>query len=259
MNAFIFVVVLNVAPVGKTASLPETFVPSTTLSPPPLLSVWDAKENPLQVQVPVVPSSADVVPAAKKATGPSVAPVGGVKTKLPPQVNSPSEFNLLGVSLDAGVPDFAGINMSVRPFRSHWLRLEAGAFSPGVGAGMRGGLTLVPFHWAVRLTFTGEAGRYFKNDANNIVRLFGGTVDNPAVSSAISSVSYDFANAHAGLEFGNKNFGFFLRGGLSYVDFTFDKAIAAIPSGDTGTFSGDPVHVRATLPTLKLGINFFFL
>lgn len=170
-----------------------------------------------------------------------------------------SQFAAWGLALDAGVPDFAGANLTVRPFRSHGLRLEGGVFSPGSGAGIRGGVTLVPFHWAIRLTLTAEGGHYFRHNLNPVLKMFGAGSVPDAVSTVLSSLSYQFANAHAGLEFGGANFGIYLRGGLSYVDFTFDKAVAALPSGEMGTFTGDPVSVRATLPTVKLGFNFYFL
>lgn len=198
------------------------------------------------------PMEAAEAPVAVEAAPVSV-PVETVSAKPSAPAPARSEFNSLGMSVDAGVPDFGGVNLSYRPMGWYWLRLEGGVMSTGSNFGGRAGLTLVPFHWAVRLTFTGEVGRMFQGDASGLL----GQGD-PTLSKLLSSVGYDFANGHAGLEFGSKNFGFFLRGGVSYVDFKFDNAVEAIPA-EAGNFTGAPVRARLTLPTFKLGVNFYFI
>jgi hypothetical protein len=208
--------------------------------------------SPVEAAEAVVPVEAVEAPQAVEAAPPS-PPVETVSAKPPAPAPVRAEFNSLGMSVDAGVPDFGGVNLSYRPMGWHWLRLEGGVMSTGSNFGARAGLTLVPFHWAMRLTFTGEVGRMFQGDASGLL----GQGD-PTLSKLLSSVGYDFANGHAGLEFGSKNFGFFLRGGVSYIDFKFDNAIEAIPA-EAGNFTGAPVRARLTLPTFKLGVNFYFI
>ena len=83
-------------------------------------------------------------------------------------VAAPSQLlKLLGLQLDGGVPDGGVVSLVVRPLK--WVRADAGLAYNYLSTGARGGITLVPFHWAVVPTLRLEAGRFFKSNVNGKV------------------------------------------------------------------------------------------
>jgi hypothetical protein len=160
---------------------------------------------------------------------------------------------LVGVMLDAGVPDGATASLVLRPMS--WLRAEAGGGYNLVSKSVRGGLSLIPFGSGPSATI--EAGHYFEGDANGLARKLAGAgfEDN----ALLQRVGYDFVNAHLGIEMGARRVTFFIHGGMSYVRAKVHNINAAIeqemPSGGgtTVSFNQDPI-VRAFIPSVKLGL-----
>ena len=147
----------------------------------------------------------------------------------------------LGLVLDAGVPDGAQVGVVVRPLS--WLRVHAGAGYNLASVGIRGGVTYVPFRYWVVPTLVVEGGHYFPGSVRGAINTVAG-VD---VDFAPERMSYSFANAHLGLEFGGDWYTIFLRGGYSYVN-----ADIRAPESDGVQFQED-VRVSAWAPSAKLG------
>lgn len=162
-----------------------------------------------------------------------------------------------GAMLDVGAPDGATASVVARPLR--WLRLHAGAGTNSMSAGVRGGVTVVPF--AVGPSLTLEAGHYAEGNANQLTRRLGigGSTDNPT----LARVGYDYVNAHAGVELGLERVVFFLRGGFSYIGTRLHDVGGALqgatPAGQDSSqqttiiVKQDP-SIRVITPSAKLGL-----
>jgi hypothetical protein len=156
---------------------------------------------------------------------------------------------------DAGLPDGANASLVFRPLR--WLRVHGGGGTNLISAGLRGGVTLVPFGWGPSATL--EAGHYFDGNANGLAQRFAGSSFSSAM---LDRVGYDYANAHLGLDFGYRRVTFYLHGGMSYVRaqvHNLDSVISSQASnaGANGmtevSIKQDPT-VRAWFPSAKLGL-----
>jgi len=164
----------------------------------------------------------------------------------------------IGVQIDAGVPDGANGSIVYRPF-AH-LRLHAGGSYNGVSPGVRGGLSLIAFDYGITPSLTVEAGHFFAGDANPMVERFTGQEAN---DPALSEISYDYANAHLGLEFGKSVVTFYVRAGMSYIRSQvrhLNESFGQSSFGDSGItveFREDPV-VRVITPTARLGFIVYF-
>lgn len=203
-------------------------------------------------------SAAETQVVVAQTSSPREAPVeseafrelpGSSEASLPP----------FGVSLDLGVPDFAGLSFNWRPI---WLvRAHGGVLFNGVGPGVRAGVTLIPFNFVVTPTLTAEAGYYFGADASFISQ--GLPIDQTqggAMREVLENLQYMFASAHLGFEVGMPNsFVFYLRAGLSYVDTTLHGSGAAVEEqvGDPN-LSVEDFKLRGTIPSVKLGFLFYF-
>jgi hypothetical protein len=166
----------------------------------------------------------------------------------------------LGATLDAGVPDGLMGGIAYRPWS--WLRVQAGAGTNSVSAGLRGGVAIVPFGVGPSLTL--EVGHYFEGDANGTAsRIVGSDYRRTATAEHFG---YQYANAHLGLELGHEHFSFFVHGGVSYVHLVLRHAndvlspqFAGAPNGGTTVnFSGDPV-ITAWVPSAKLGFLIYLV
>jgi hypothetical protein len=159
-----------------------------------------------------------------------------------------------GLSLDAGVPDGAGLSFVFRPWR--WVRASVGAVTNGFAPGIRGGLTFVPFNWAVAPSLTVEAGRFAQGDANGIAARVTG--DSGYHSGYLDQVAYGFGSAHLGLEIGNPNrWSIFLHAGYSHVIGTVSSFGAGLSESTGATLQATPLHTQITFPSAKLGFVFF--
>ncbi len=162
-----------------------------------------------------------------------------------------------GLQLDAGAPEGAGLLVLFRPF--WWLRANAGFAYNVMGTGIRGGLTVMPFHWAVTPTLNLDLGHYFSGDLNKFV-----TASNAAEHAVLSDAAYDFWSAQIGLEFGSQDgFLFYLRGGLAHIGATVPSRDAGPYLNSTGTngqvTSRGDLQFSALLPCISLGFMIFVL
>jgi hypothetical protein len=162
---------------------------------------------------------------------------------------------LLGVMVDAGLPDGANASLVVRPFS--WLRAHGGGGTNMIGKGVRAGATLLPFGGGPSATV--EVGHTFDGDANGVAKRFAGSTFS---SPLLERVGYDYANAHVGLDFGSRRATFYIHGGMSYVRadvHNFDSVVSSTASMNGGngsteiSINKDPT-VRAWFPSAKLGL-----
>ena len=142
-----------------------------------------------------------------------------------------------GLQLDLGVPDAAAFGFVYRPVK--YVRGEVAGTYNYLSEGVRVGITALPFGRI--LSFTVEGGKYFDGNANKF------TSKNEPV---LDAVSYDYANLHAGLDFGRQRATFFIHGGMSYLS-TEIKNLNQQFSGVS--FGGNPT-LTAWFPSFKLGL-----
>ncbi len=162
--------------------------------------------------------------------------------------------------LDGGIPDGAMLSAVYRPWA--WARVHAGAGTNTASAGIRGGVSVVPFTAGPSLTV--EAGWYFEGDASGLAATVAGSDGRNAMTRRLG---YQFANFHLGLELGGQSVFFFLHGGLSYVRSELHQANQVF-GGETRdaqgnvvtsfTITSDPV-VTAWVPSGKCGLMVFFI
>jgi hypothetical protein len=157
--------------------------------------------------------------------------------------------NRFGLQIDAGVPAGATVAFVARPWS--FLRVNAGLGYDVLAFGVKGGVTLIPFHWAVTPTLGLEVGHFFSGDATRFA-----TVNDAALKRLLGSVGYDYLSADLGLEFGSQNrFVFYVRGGITQVYPSmgnFQQALqAANPSAARITASEPALSGR--YPAARLG------
>src|SRR6476646_11179728 len=168
---------------------------------------------------------------------------------------APKPLPLLGVMVDAGLPDGANASLVLRPFS--WLRAHGGGGTNMIGTGVRARATLVPFGAGPSATL--EVRHTFDGNANGLAqRLAGSTFSSPL----LERVGYDYANAHLGLDLGSRRVTFYIHAGMSYVRADVHNAESvvstnAMMNGGNGStevsIAKDPT-LRAWFPSAKLGL-----
>ena len=171
------------------------------------------------------------------------------------QAKRAERWPVVGVMADVGLPDGAMGSLVVRPWQ--WFRAYAGGGSNSVSKGYRGGFSLVPFGAGPSVSV--EYGHYNEGDANGLVRrVVSGEFKG---SSLLDKVGYDYVNAHAGLDFGGKNFIFFVHGGVSKVWAQIHNVNDALGSSGSSTVvsvNQDP-KITITGSSLKIGLIVFLM
>jgi len=161
---------------------------------------------------------------------------------------------ILGAMVDVGVPDGLIGSVVARPWK--WARIYGGGGSNSVSSGWRLGTALVPFGSGPSLSF--EYGGFGEGDANGLAKsLAGGEFEG---SPLLSKLSYSYANAHVGIEFGGKYFTFFVHGGLSMVwaQLHSSGTVAGAGSDTVVSVNQDP-KLKAVGSSLKLGMILYLL
>jgi hypothetical protein len=160
---------------------------------------------------------------------------------------------VVGLMLDAGVPDGVIGSLVVRP--AAFARLHLGGGSNSASPGLRGGVSIIPVGQGP--SFTVEVGHYRAGDTNALLGgLLGGL---GKFGSYVHRFSYTFANAHAGIELGGRHVTVFIHGGFSYLRATLSSVHAtpeqdpSLPGRISLTFTRDPI-VRLFTPSAKLGL-----
>ena len=189
------------------------------------------------------PAFAPGAPVAAPSAVPAQAPARG------------RTHHVLGLSLDAGVPDGASATLLYRPWK--YVRFGGGMLYNYVGYGVLGSVSVLPY-FPVAPSLTLEAGHYFDANAASRISQFTHVDDN--LKPLLQRVGYTFVNAQLGLEFGHPNwFVLFVRGGLSRVWLSSSDAAKVVVTTSDGTrvTFADP-SARLGIPTAKLGLMFFF-
>jgi hypothetical protein len=171
------------------------------------------------------------------------------------QARHNESWPVFGMMADAGIPDGAIGSLVIRPWQ--WLRVYGGGGTNSVSRGYRGGLSLVPFGAGPSVSV--EYGHYNDGDANGLVRsMMGGQFSG---SPLLDKVGYDYANAHAGLDFGGKHVIFFVHGGVSMVWAQLHNVNDALQSSNSGTVVqvGQDPKVKVMGSSLKVGLIVFFI
>ncbi len=174
----------------------------------------------------------------------------------PPSAQASSTFRV-GAMLDVGAPDGIGVSAVVRPIE--WLRLNAGITTNTLSLGVRGGITLAPLATFVTPTVNADIGHYFDASYNKLVDRLGGIPLQTQVP--IDDVGFNYMGASVGLEIGKPDsFLFSLRLGFTHGSLTIDDAQALLQdvTGDPD-ITAEPLDVRFTSPSIKLGFLLYFL
>jgi hypothetical protein len=196
---------------------------------------------------------------AAQAAEPIAAADATIERATAPVTPPAPSLPWLGIMTDIGVPDGAQGSLVVRPWKA--LRFSLGGGYNMISKGVRAGVTLLPFGRGPALAV--EAGRYFQGDANAAVTKVAG----PGFSGIdlLNNVGYDYANAHAGLDFGYKRVTFYIHGGMSYLrgvvpkenlNSSFNRAPAINGQDASGLqirFTQD-APVKAIGPSAKIGL-----
>lgn len=159
----------------------------------------------------------------------------------------------VGVTFDAGAPDGVNLGIAWRPVDP--VRVSVTAATNGIGAGGRLGVALkVP--WDVAPVLTAEAGHFLEADANWVVSALGGEQSSISV---LERVGYTFANARAGLEFGNPKATFYVHAGMSGI-WTKVRGLQAFVDKEAGegTLRIEDPSVRAFVPSARFGFIIYF-
>jgi hypothetical protein len=168
---------------------------------------------------------------------------------------SAERWPVVGVMADVGVPDGGIASLVVRPWQ--WFRVYGGGGSNSVSKGWRGGFSLLPFGAGPSVSL--EYGHYNDGDANGLVRrMVSGEFKG---SPLLDKIGYDYANAHAGLDFGGKHAIFFVHGGVSMVwaqMHNLNDALGSSGSNTVVTVGQDP-KIKVTGSSLKIGLIVFLM
>jgi hypothetical protein len=176
-----------------------------------------------------------------------------ISTATPPA--TPKPLPLLGVMVDAGLPDGANASLVFRPYS--WLRAHGGGGYNMISGGLRAGVTLVPFGAGPSATI--EVGHYFDGNANGLARRFTGSTSSNAV---LERIGYDYGNAHLGLDFGSRRATFYVHGGMSYIRadiHNFESVVSSTATDNGGNGSTEislakNPTINAWFPSAKLGL-----
>jgi len=184
------------------------------------------------------------VPRLPSAAGPEAAPAsaGAAEAEAPP---------VLGVQLAFGAPDGLVLGAAYRPWT--FLRLNGGFAWNALGFGVQGGATLLPFHFGITPTLTGEVGYYFPADYASRIERWTGTIS-PEVRPLLEHIGYTYLSTQLGLEFGGADsFVFFLRFGLAWIFTSASGPVTSTSDSGSTTYVLQGVEARAAAPTVNLG------
>jgi hypothetical protein len=164
---------------------------------------------------------------------------------------------MVGLMADAGIPDGLVGSLVLRP--ATWLRFAAGVGSNTASAGVRCGLSIAPF--AIGPSFTAEVGHFGDGPVNSVVQTFVGGMGR--ISEYVKRMNYTYANAHVGVDFGNRGLTFFVHGGLTYVsavlreldtsNVQLNPNVRSDVGASTVKINSDP-QIRIVTPSVKLGL-----
>lgn len=181
----------------------------------------------------------------------AAAEAGDVRISAAADADDDDDLAVVGLMVDAGVPDGIGASLVIRPWS--WLRLNGGVTHNLVSQGVRGGVSLIPLDlWILKISLNAEAGVFFPGDANKAVQMFSKDAEDITI---LSRVGYQYANGHVGLELGGDTFCLYLHAGWTYLHASFADGSQGTDAGWV-VFKGEPT-VTAFVPSAKAGLMLF--
>jgi hypothetical protein len=172
-----------------------------------------------------------------------------------PRLAPPRAFGPLprvGLALDAGVPGGAGVVLQARLIDA--LRVNAGPMWSGVGLGGKAGVVLAPLQAAVSPSLELEGGYAVRADLSFLAGRYGLPSE---LHPVLAHASYWYASALVGLDAGSPTgLSFFVRGGLARIEARAPRTVTTDAGG--GTLQIGDTSLHATIPCLKLGLQFWF-
>lgn len=201
------------------------------------------------------PPAGDVaVPAAPAPSTDPAAPPAGAALAEPAPSSVFYDGTKFGFQIDAGAPAGASAALVYRPWS--YLRLNAGVAYDAVAFGVKGGVTLIPFHWGVVPTLSLEAGHFAQGNVTDVV-----TITDPVAKELLTNVGFDYASADLGVEFGSQNrFVFYIRAGIAQVWAHVNNLNGALQKVNTGrntTYHATDPKVDARVPSARIGFIFY--
>jgi hypothetical protein len=167
-----------------------------------------------------------------------------------PEKKEPPKLGILGA---VGVPDGVVASAVYRPVEM--LRLSAGGTWNYFGFGVQGGVGCKPLQWPIAPTVDLDVGHYFDADMRWVADQGAGFP--PELKPLLEKVGYNYANLHVGIEIGSsRSLVLFARAGLSYF-WTTIRGVQTLTDSSGATVRVEDPRLRATLPSVKLGILFF--
>ncbi len=194
-----------------------------------------------------------VAQAGEQAQAEALSPDASAHAPVaPPQVEPPPskesffyEGTHFGMQFNAGAPGGAALSVVGRPWK--FLRGDLGFAWNYLGFGVKGGVTLVPFQWAIVPTLGVEVGHFFDADASSL------TTDATA-KLLLKSVGYTYLTGDIGVEFGPQNrFIFFVRVGMTYLSAPVKGVVDAFQANNANVRSAGDATVSYFGPSAKLG------
>jgi hypothetical protein len=190
------------------------------------------------------------VPPARAADTLTAAPQRSRLAELP---DGSSRF---GLAVEGGFPEGATASLVVRATPA--ARFWAGPAWSYVAWGVQGGVAITPWHFAVTPVLAAEAGRYFRADVSFLAKDEGGVPEE--LEPLLQRMTYSYASLQLGFDVGSqRGLSFGLRAGLSYVSIVTRGTVTVTPeqATDSRVSFSDP-KLRGTVPSLKLGVTYFF-
>jgi hypothetical protein len=211
------------------------------------------------VDMQVVDAHADTQSEAGNPIAQPSKPVEMRRDRVPSQVTtvqatpvSLKSLPILGVMADVGVPDGLIVSAVYRPWE--WMRLSAGGGTNSISAGWRAGITLLPLGAGPSASV--EYGRYLDGNANALAKLFMGS--DFTGSSALDRIGYEYLNANLGLDFGFRDFVFFLHGGITMIRGQLHNLGSGDSTSKTEIIVPHDPNFKASGPSAKLGLIVYF-
>lgn len=168
----------------------------------------------------------------------------------------PGALPLLGLALGGGFPDLVTASLMFRPIEA--IRFFAGPSWGYVSWGAQGGIVIAPWNGWATPTLSFEGGMLFGTNLSFLVKDSSGTGASAGLKPLLRRIDYQYVAADLGIELGSpRGLAFVVRLGLSYV--TVKANGTATYTSDNGTrvtLSNPAVH--ATLPSLKIGLQYWF-
>ena len=205
-----------------------------------------------QAQVPIEPGA---------GPGGAAPPIAAPAAPASMPVAARPALARYGVLFDTAFPDGFALAFAYRP---HWaVRLSAGGTYNLIGAGIRGGVSAVPFQTAVTPSLSLDAGHVFSSDMGTAVRLFADKIPE-ALQPLFKSVSYDYVDLLLGLEVGSqRRFNFYLKAGVTWIwatahgTGTYQTTSGAGTTTVTTTWTATDPSVNPVMPSVKLGFIYW--